>query len=174
MKKLVIGLTIGMLIGSSTVALAATSNTVKATIVKYRIMVSGQNKTVSANQLSYNGTTYVQLREAGSYFGYNATYDAKNKTIHFDAKDSNKEKWISLDSFASTANLKIELNPNKKDVYNVIRGKDEVIFSLDTQGLGEGEERGSSTLTNGTIIYFTKINGSLLISKASLKTAGLM
>ncbi|GIP28692.1 hypothetical protein J23TS9_38220 [Paenibacillus sp. J23TS9] len=173
MKKMIIGLTIGMLIGSSTVAMAATSSTVKATLVKYRIMINGQNKVVSANQLSYNGNTYIQLREAGTLFGYNATYVGSTKTIHFDTKDTVKEKWITLGEFAGSANLKVELNSNKKDVYNVIRGKDQVILSLDTQNLGEGEERGSAT-TNGTIIYFTKINGSLVLSKASLKTAGLM
>ncbi|MEC0175617.1 stalk domain-containing protein [Paenibacillus favisporus] len=173
MKKLIIGLTVGMLIGSSTVAMAATSSTVKATLVKYKIIANGIPKQVASNQLSYNGNTYVQLRDAGSIFGYNTTYEAASKTIKFIPKDGT-EGWITLGDYAGGANFKVEVDENKPYVYNLVRGKDEIISSFNTQDLKEREERGSSTTTNGTVIYFTKINGSLVLSKESLKKAGLM
>lgn len=172
MKKMIIGLTIGMLIGSSTVTLAATSNTVKATLVKYRIMISGKNQTVSTNQLLYNGNTYIQLREAGNLFGYYATFDGPNKTIHFNSKDSNQNKWISLLDFSIATNLQVEPDQEKPDVYKILKGND-VILNINALDLKENEERAVAA-QNGTMVYFTKIKGSVVLNRANLKPAGLM
>ncbi|WP_106766817.1 stalk domain-containing protein [Paenibacillus faecalis] len=169
MKKMVIGLTLGMLISSSTVAFAATSPTVKATLVKYKMMVNGEPKSVSSNQLSYKGNTYIQLREAASLFGYKTKFDGPNKTIHFTHQD---QEWISLAEFSEISNLKVEADKEKKDVYHVIKGKD-TILTLNARDLNENEERGVAS-QSGIVIYSTKIKGSLMLNTEDLKAAGLL
>ncbi|GAB6989093.1 hypothetical protein [Paenibacillus pini] len=57
---------------------------------------------------------------------------------------------------------------------NVIQGKDQVALSLNALDLQENEERSSASVFGGNVIYFTKVNGSLMLSKASIKSAGLL
>jgi hypothetical protein len=172
MKKLIAGLTIGMLIGSSTVAMAATSTTVKATLAKYHILVGGQAKAVTANQLVYNGNTYIQLREAGSLFGYNATYSAGSKTISFTSKDNILAKWISVPDYSLASAHAVELQEGSQTIYEVTKGRD-VLFTIDTTDLKEGEER-AIVAKNGKAVYFTKYKGSVMLNRSDLKKAGLL
>lgn len=66
------------------------------------MMVNGQPKITTSNQLFYNGNTYMQLREAASLFSYKTSFDGPNKTIHFSYQD---KEWISLGEFSEITNL---------------------------------------------------------------------
>ncbi|SPY16901.1 Uncharacterised protein [Paenibacillus polymyxa] len=86
MKKMIIGLVAGMLIGSATAAVAATSPTVQAVVSKYAITVDGQQQTLKSDPLVYKGTTYLPVREVAGLTGYDLQFDAKSKKIDLQSK----------------------------------------------------------------------------------------
>ncbi|WP_340013387.1 hypothetical protein [Paenibacillus sp. FSL K6-1318] len=170
MKKLIAGLTIGMLIGSATLASAATAPSIKATLTKYNIVLGGQVQQLSANQIIYKGNTYIQLREAGSLFGYNASF--KNKTITFTTKDGNLNNWISLADFSSKTGYEVEPQEENENIYDVINNKTK-LFSVNATGLKEHEHKSVAT-SKGKTVTFTKYKGSILLDRAELIAAGLI
>ncbi|WP_162515395.1 stalk domain-containing protein [Paenibacillus pinistramenti] len=171
MKKLIAGLTIGMLIGSSTMAAAATSSTVQAALAHFKIIVSGQTKTVSSSQLVYKGNTYIQLREAGNLFGYDVSYDSASKTIGFSVKNSSTA-WVTLSDFAAANGYTIKLPNADGDEYNIVQGT-KILLTADASNLREGEEK-TFTATNGKVITLRKYLGSIQLNKADLEDAGLL
>ncbi|WP_458463000.1 stalk domain-containing protein [Paenibacillus sp.] len=86
MKKVIIALSIGMLIGSSSMAVAATSKKVQATLANFKVIVNGQSKSVTSDQLLYKGNTYLQLCEAAKILGYEVKYASATRSIEFSAK----------------------------------------------------------------------------------------
>jgi Copper amine oxidase N-terminal domain. len=91
MKRLILGLVIGMLIGSAATAFAA-SDTVTATIAKLRFVVNGEERDVQTEQLVVMGTTYLPVREVANMLGYDVTYRADSKTIEFSAANGSARK----------------------------------------------------------------------------------
>lgn len=172
MKKLIIGLTVGMLIGSSTVAMAATSTTVKATIAKYRVLINGVNKPVASNQLLYNGNTYVQLRDAGSIFGYDVSYKASDKSINFTVKNSPDSNWITITDFATANGYTIKVDNASTDTYN-IQANNSTVLAVNISNLKENEER-ALTSTNGKVVTVKRYLGSYLLNKTDLIRGGFM
>lgn len=98
MKKMIIGLVAGMLIGSATAAVAATSPTVQAVVSKYAISVDGQQQTLKSDPLVYNGTTYLPVREVAGLTGYDLQFDAKSKKIDLQSKAEGVEKPVSVET----------------------------------------------------------------------------
>lgn len=168
-KQLIIGLSLGMLLGSSTAAVAATSTAVQATLAKFNVVVGKKPQQLSSSQLVYNGNTYIQLREAGTIFGYSTTYNGTSRTITF----TPAADWLTLSQVIELTGLTLDLDPNKKDTYRFLRGK-EVIVSFDTQNLAENEERAATTSINNLVIYFKKLNGAIVVESEDLKQAGLL
>ena len=81
MKKLVIGLTLGMLLGSAATALAATNETVQATFAKFVFKVNGQEKELKTTPLVVDGTSYLPVREISGLLGYELKYDEATREI---------------------------------------------------------------------------------------------
>lgn len=86
MKKAIIGLVAGMLIGSAGMAAAATTQTVQAVLTKFTISVDGQKQTLKADPLVYNGTTYLPVREVAAITGYGLEFDNTKKSIDLISK----------------------------------------------------------------------------------------
>lgn len=169
MKRVIASLAIGMLIGSATVA-AAAPNTVQATIAKFKILVDGETKTGTTNQLVYNGTTYVPIREVGGLLGYETKYDGKLKQIGFISMDNVRGEWISLYEFEVLNNLQIVKSKEVDGAYKVINGLEDV-FPLNTSELKDGDES-ATTSKSGSIIRLKKHLGSILLNKEDLNKAG--
>ncbi|AHM65159.1 hypothetical protein PPSQR21_015070 [Paenibacillus polymyxa SQR-21] len=110
MKKMIIGLVAGMLIGSATAAVAATSPTVQAVVSKYAISVDGQQQTLKSDPLVYKGTTYLPVREVAGLTGYDLQFDAKSKKIDLQSKSEGAEKPVSQ------ATNQITAQPTEKKV----------------------------------------------------------
>src|SRR5690554_5182848 len=87
MKKIILALVIGMMIGSATVAIAATSDTVQAVFAKFAFVVDGEEKTLEADPLVYQGSTYLPVRVVSNMLGYDVTYKADSRTIELDSQD---------------------------------------------------------------------------------------
>ncbi|SDC70315.1 Copper amine oxidase N-terminal domain-containing protein [Paenibacillus sp. UNCCL117] len=81
MKKLIIALSLGMLIGSATTAIAATSETVQATIAKFVIKVNGQEKQLATSPIVVDGNSYLPVREVAGLLGAEVGYDDATRTI---------------------------------------------------------------------------------------------
>lgn len=100
MKKAIIGLVAGMLIGSAGMAAAATTQTVQAVIAKFTISIDGQKQQLKSDPLVYKGTTYLPVREVSSLLGYTLEFDNALKSIDL-SKGGNftmqsTENWLSI------------------------------------------------------------------------------
>jgi len=78
MKKATLALALGLLIGSATTAIAAT-DTVQATIAKFKFVVNGEQQQLKNDPLVRNGVTYLPVRETAELLG--AQVDFKDGTI---------------------------------------------------------------------------------------------
>jgi len=88
MKKLIIALSLGLIIGMAS-TVSAQSETVEAIFSKFNIIINGEYKELQTDPLVYQGTTYVPLREIGNLFGYDVTYKADTKTIELNQSETN-------------------------------------------------------------------------------------
>ncbi|ASA21900.1 stalk domain-containing protein [Paenibacillus donghaensis] len=116
MKKAIIGLVAGMLIGSAGMAAAATTQTVQAVFAKFTLSVDGQKQTLKNDPLVYKGTTYLPVREVAEMTGYGLEYDNTKKSIDLKSKGTATakipENWISLDELK---NLNVTITGNLTD-----------------------------------------------------------
>lgn len=169
MKKLIIGLTVGMLLGSSTVALAAT-NTVQATLQKFRIVIDGTPRTGTSTQLLYKGTTYVPIRDTAGLFDYSVNFDNNSKSISFNSNNSYSDGWVTLNDF-QIANSDLNVHLNGEDTYEVTNGKSVQLIKINTSTLEDGE---NSTIydVNSKKIKIKKVLGAIYLNKQDLKDAG--
>jgi hypothetical protein len=83
MKKLVIGLVIGLMLGMSTNAFAAIGDTVSAVFAQFNYVVDGTAKTIDSPVLVYEGVSYVRTTDISNMLGYDVTYKADSRTIEF-------------------------------------------------------------------------------------------
>ncbi|OPH50006.1 hypothetical protein BC351_36545 [Paenibacillus ferrarius] len=81
MKKVIFALSLGLLIGSATSALAATNETVRATVTKFVIKVNGTEKALQTSPIVVDGTSYLPVREVAGLLGAEVKYDDATRTI---------------------------------------------------------------------------------------------
>lgn len=86
MKRMVIGVMIGLMIGTAGTALA-TSETVQAVFQKFNFKVNGQELHLEADPLVYQGTTYLPVRVVANMLGYDVTYRHDSRTIELNLQD---------------------------------------------------------------------------------------
>jgi len=86
MKKsfhIVIALVLGIFIGSATNAFAAIGDVVEAEFAKFVFKVDGEEKTLDADPLVYQGMTYLPTRTIANLLGKDVVYKADTRTIEF-------------------------------------------------------------------------------------------
>ena len=86
LKKLIIGLVVGILIGTAGMAAAATTQTVQAALAKFTFSVDGQKQTLKNDPLVFKGSTYLPVRELSEMLGYELAFDNTVKTIALQSK----------------------------------------------------------------------------------------
>ncbi|NEW08375.1 hypothetical protein GK047_20470 [Paenibacillus sp. SYP-B3998] len=105
MRKIVLALSIGMLIGTTATATATATATVaasstesvQATIAKFVFKVKGEEKVLTNDPLVVEGTSYLPVREVATLFGYQLQYDETTRTINFDDKrNDTKQRYEVL------------------------------------------------------------------------------
>lgn len=101
MKKIILALAIGMLIGSTVVALAASNNQigkeVNAVFASFNLVINGETKELETVPLVYNGTSYLPVKEIGNLTGYDVTYKSDSRTIELNStvdKNKNNDKDV--------------------------------------------------------------------------------
>ncbi len=172
MKKVIVALSVGMLIGSSSMAVAATSKKVQATLANFKVIVNGQSKSVTSDQLLYKGNTYLQLREAAKILGYEVNYESSTRSIEFSAKSQSQADWITLIDLSASNGYQVNLKGDSSDVYNISKNL-KTILSVNANGLKEDEEK-VVTAPSGNTVRIKKLQGSLVLNRADLKKAGLI
>lgn len=80
MKKIMIGLVIGLIIGTASTAIAS-SEFVQAKFSKFNMVVNGTEVELESDPLVYQGTTYLPVRYILNLLGYDVTYLAETRTI---------------------------------------------------------------------------------------------
>jgi len=84
MKRLILGLVVGMLIGSTATAFADDAiEKVTATVAKFRFVVNGEERQLQTDPLVVYGTTYLPVREVANMLGYDVIYRADSRTVEF-------------------------------------------------------------------------------------------
>lgn len=83
MKKLAIGLTVGMMLGSAATAFAAEDigKEIKAVFAKFNFKINGVDTPLETSPLVYEGTAYLPIREVGKLTGYTVSYKEDTQTI---------------------------------------------------------------------------------------------
>jgi hypothetical protein len=87
MKKLIIGLFIGLMLGMSTNAFAAIGDKVQAVFAEFNYVVNGQSTTLDSPVLVYEGVSYVRTTDISNMLGYDVTYKKDSRTIAFNNPD---------------------------------------------------------------------------------------
>jgi hypothetical protein len=87
MKKLILGLVIGLILGMSTNAFASITNGVEAVFANFNYTVNGSDAGTDVTVLVYDGTSYLRTTEVGNLLGYDVTYKADSRTIDFSKPD---------------------------------------------------------------------------------------
>jgi hypothetical protein len=79
MKKIILGIIVGIVVTMSTNVLAASDLLAKYASLKF--IIDGESKTLSNQPVLINGSTYLPLREIGTLLDYKVDYNGKSKTI---------------------------------------------------------------------------------------------
>jgi hypothetical protein len=93
MKKIVFALVLGMLIGSSSIAIAATNDTIQAKFSKFMLKIDDK-EAIEIEPLTYKGTTYIPLRYAAELLGHSVGYEDETRTITLDSIIADPEPVI--------------------------------------------------------------------------------
>lgn len=176
MKKMIIGLVLGMMIGSATVA-AAAPGTVQAVLAKLSFYVDGQSKNLKAAPLVYNGTTYLPVREVSGLLGYDLDFNSKAAKINFKSKGDSDvtttpttTEWIALRTLADTYNLSVGQTGDSNGTFRV---KNDTNVWFDLPVLKDGSDTVVIS-SNGQEIHVKYTNKGIQVNKKDLQNSGLI
>ena len=96
---LIMGIIIGAGLTLTSGAFAAVSDQVQAVFRDLSIVVNGEKAELDSRPLSYNGTTYLPVREVANLTGYDVTYKADSATIVLES-NTVSESTASLSKIA--------------------------------------------------------------------------
>jgi hypothetical protein len=96
MRKIFLAISICVLIGLTATAVAASNDSVQATIAKFVFKVNGEEKELKNNPLVVDGTSYLPLREVAALLGFELGYDDTTRTISFEQKQVDSNQYQEL------------------------------------------------------------------------------
>lgn len=188
MKRMIIGIVIGLLIGTAGTAFAATSEPVQAIFAKFNFVVNGEEKTLEADPLVYQGGTYLPVRVVANMLGYDVTYKADSRTIELDSivvatnqkttQGAEKqmsypvvtEEWISLRQLAERG-IDVKVGP-EHNVLTIQNGDQSIRFL--TTDIAEGETAEVALYeADGTVIVKSD-EGRTYLRVDQLQSYGIM
>ncbi|OME59498.1 stalk domain-containing protein [Paenibacillus odorifer] len=179
MKKAIIGLVAGMLIGSAGMAAAATTPTVQAALAKFTFSVDGQKQTLKNDPLVYKGTTYLPVREVAEITGYGLEYDNTKKSIDLKSKGGNTVseskvensidlgEWISAKKLVEDYAVDVSAASGKIRDITFELGDKKIIFSMPGQLVND-----QYTSVDGLHTAVVK-DGTIYLSKESASYLGI-
>lgn len=117
MKKMLLCLVIGILIGAVGTAMASTQ-TVQAIVEKMTLIVNEKERTLEKAPIMHEGALYVPASEISDLLGYDFTYREKDQTLVFDVRPGGytAKDWISLDELKKQYGLSVKQMPGSGDL----------------------------------------------------------
>jgi hypothetical protein len=187
MKKLILALMIGMMIGSVTTAVAATQGEITAVFANFIIKINGQEKEMDSTPLVYNGTSYLPVRAMANLIGYDVTYATESRTIGLDSRPApptvstatyanqpplksdpvDSTKWLSMRELSLNANIRVTISPGTSQI-NLEYGNQTFIFNLPNTTNTEK----ITTSNPGNITMLIK-DGATYLNRSDLERMGL-
>jgi hypothetical protein len=139
MKKLILGLVIGMMIGSITTVTAASLGEVTAVFANFIIKVNGQVKQLDRDvtPLVYEGSSYLPVRAMANIVGFDVDYVEESRTIELKERPFipipkiepvDLTKWVSLLDL-SEAGIKTTVSPGTSQI-KIEYGNQNYTFNL--------------------------------------------
>lgn len=178
MKKILIGLVLGLLIGTAGTALAV-GETVQAVFAKFNFVVNGEKVDPGADPLVYQGTTYLPVRIISNMLGYDVVYRADSRTIELTSTrnetpsiergDTVPSEWIGLRTLAEQYGLTVRQASPQGSVFRVAQGES-IWFDITYDKKGGAY----ATTPDGSSIRVVIQNGSTNISIEDLRSLGLI
>lgn len=93
MKRVIISLVVGFLLGSATIVGA--SNQVNAILANVKVNVNGTDKNLKNTPLMYNDRTYLPVREVSDLLGYEVVWDDQTSTVRLTQQYQDTD-WIGI------------------------------------------------------------------------------
>lgn len=87
MKKLIIGIIIGLSLGMATNTFASIGDRVEAVFAEFSYIVDGELKTLESPVLVHEGNSYLRTTQVANLLGYDVTYKADSRTIEFNGPE---------------------------------------------------------------------------------------
>ncbi|WP_010271338.1 stalk domain-containing protein [Paenibacillus senegalensis] len=168
MKKMIIGLVAGLMIGTAGTALAATTQQVQALFAKFNLSIDGQGL-VEIEPLVYDGTSYLPVREVANLLGYDVDYEHSNRLITLDTPvDEPQAGSIKEPAKGGTKVNATEINMDEwisyDDLYDFYSRNGKGNTSL--QGTDDGKTK--LTLAGSDIIFPLKLWESLNVTEPTI------
>lgn len=153
MKKFLLGTIFGLTLAISSVTVSAKVQEYVLTKYENPIVVNGNKYSDTTNPvLSYNGTTYVPLRNFTTMVGATTQYDKTNSTININTSGSSKLNTAQNETVYETTADGLQLTTVEGTVYVLERS-----IPTDLYGVGRGSDGVSvnygNTKTNEIILY---------------------
>ncbi|WP_240417699.1 stalk domain-containing protein [Paenibacillus periandrae] len=172
MKKIILGLAIGMMIGSVTTAVAATQGEVTAVFANFIFKINGQEKKMDTTPLVYDGTSYLPVRAIADLLGYNVKYTTESRTIALDQPAVKSEpvdtaKWVALRELTLVPGIKVTISPGTPQI-NLEYGKQNFIFNLPNSTDDE-----KIAISNPGNIQMLVKDGTTYLNRSDLERMGL-
>lgn len=125
LKKFLSGILVGLLISSSLLLMAASSDVV-GKYTDFNFVVNGESKTLQDKSIVVSGSSYLPVRAISEMLGFGVNYNGNTRTIDLRSKVKEETNEISLDD-----NLK-----NSRELINYLEEKyPSLQFSLSIKGM---------------------------------------
>lgn len=119
MKRVVLGLVLGLLIGTAGTAFAANSEAVQAVFAKFNLQINNQ-KAVEIEPLVFDGTTYLPVRTMGELLGFEVDYDDKTRTIIYKGEELTMTNgWITVRELLERAGGMVHNETNTVEIAGI-------------------------------------------------------
>ncbi|PZE21509.1 stalk domain-containing protein [Paenibacillus xerothermodurans] len=177
MRRTILALMIGMLLGSVSTAVAAIQGEVTAVFANFVLKINGQAQPLDNAPLVHEGNSFLPVRELADLFGYDVAYDDAARTIELNDRSRSKSpansepvdssKWISLREL-TLAGVKTTISPGTSKI-NVEFGSRS--FSFNLPNTMDAEK--ITTSDTGDITMLIK-DGTTYLNRSDLERLGLL
>lgn len=180
MKKTIIALILGIMIGSAGTAFASLEGEVTAVFAQFKMMINGQEKQLETTPLVYNGTSYLPVREMANLVGYDVTYKADSRTIELE--DSRKgvanltnalnvDEWVTLRDLSEKYGIQVKSSGLGNEMIFKVLKDNITYFEFNTKELGVDKEVTFKGI-DGKTFRMANFNDILYVNKGDLTSFG--
>ncbi len=178
MKKLIIGMVIGLLIGTTGTVLDAQSETVQAVFTKLQFKVDNK-EAIQIEPLMHNGTSYLPIRKMGEILGYDVGYQDEtitfqqtttstpNESIKKDVSEvgTTTEEWMTLGDVLTIEGISTE--PFDNENITIMKGDIRIILPYEV-------DRPLTASTASGSVKVKMESGQLVVRVEDLKRLGIL